>query len=177
MLTIQQKAQYVLWYHKLKSPTAVQHKFKNEFEQDSPHTNSVKKWFKNFMETSCILDCKRLRRSSIDEETVDAVRVAFHCSTRKSIHVHQMNLLFIEARFSKFYVNDFGSMLTSYKLFKLLSRMITLAEQLLLKKFFSVLMMTTLAVWFFSDEATFNAVSMRRVLSKLVFKFTLYCSW
>ena len=33
MLTVQQKAQCVLWYNKLKSPTAVQRKFKNEFGQ------------------------------------------------------------------------------------------------------------------------------------------------
>ena len=51
MLTIQQKSQCVLWYHKLKSPTAVQHKFRNEFGQDPPHTNSIKRWIKNFMET------------------------------------------------------------------------------------------------------------------------------
>ena len=38
MLTIQQKAQCVLWYHKLKSPTAVEHKFRNEFGQDPPLT-------------------------------------------------------------------------------------------------------------------------------------------
>ena len=50
MLTIQQKAQFVLWYHKLKSPTAIQRKFRNEFGQDPPHTNSIKRWFKNFME-------------------------------------------------------------------------------------------------------------------------------
>ena len=41
MLTIQQKGQCVLWYHKLKSPTAVQCKFRNEFGQDPPHTNSI----------------------------------------------------------------------------------------------------------------------------------------
>ena len=137
MLTIQQKAQCVLWYHKLKSPTAVQRKFRKKFGQDPPHTNSIKRWFKTFMETGRILDRKRSGRPSIDEETVDAVRVAFHRSPRKSIHVHQINLLFLEAQFTKFYINDFGFLLTSYKLFKLLSRMITLAEQLLLKKFFS----------------------------------------
>ena len=87
MLTIQQKAQCVLWYHKLKSPTAVQRKFRNEFGQDPPHTNSIKRWFKNFMETGSILDCKRSGTPSIDEETVDAVHVAFHCNPRKSIHV------------------------------------------------------------------------------------------
>ena len=46
MLSIQQKAQYVLWYHKLKSPTAVKRKFRNEFGQDPPHTNSIRRWFK-----------------------------------------------------------------------------------------------------------------------------------
>ena len=87
MLTIKQKAQCVLWYHKLKSPTAVQRKFRNEFGQDPPHTNSIKRWFKNFMETGSISDRKRSGRPSIDEETVDAVRVAFHRSPRKSIRV------------------------------------------------------------------------------------------
>ena len=87
MLTIQQKAQCVLWYHKLKSPTAVQRKFRNEFVQNPPHTNSIKRWFKNFMKTGRILDHKRLGRLSIDEKTIDAVRVTFHRSPRKSIRV------------------------------------------------------------------------------------------
>ena len=51
MLTIQQKAQSILWDHKLKSPTVVQRKFKNKFGQDPTHTNGIKRWFKNFMET------------------------------------------------------------------------------------------------------------------------------
>ena len=87
MLTIQQKAQCVVWYHKLKSPTAVQCKFKNEFGQDPPHTNTIKRWFKYFMETGSILDRKRSGRPSIDKETLDAVRVAFHRSPSKSIRV------------------------------------------------------------------------------------------
>ena len=87
MLTIQQKAQCVFWYHKLKSPIAVKHKFRNEFGQDPPYTNSIKRWFKTFMKTGSILDRKRSGRPSIDEETVDAVRVAFHCSQRKSTRV------------------------------------------------------------------------------------------
>ena len=85
MLTIQQKAQWVLWYHKLKSPTAVQREFRKEFRQYSPHTNSIKRWFKNFMETGSILDRKRSGRPSIDEETDNAVHVAFHRSPRKLI--------------------------------------------------------------------------------------------
>ena len=98
MLTIQQKAQCVLWYHKLKSPT---------------HINSIKRWFKNFMETGSILDRKRSGRPSIDEETVDAVCVAFHRSLRKSIRValnelaipHQMNSKNCASKNSK-YRND-----------------------------------------------------------------------
>ena len=58
MLTIQQKAQCVLCYHELKSPTAVQRKFRSEFGEDSPHTNSIKRWFKNFMETGRTLGAK-----------------------------------------------------------------------------------------------------------------------
>ena len=81
------KSKMCFWYHKLKSPTAVQRKFRNEFGQDPPHTNSIKRWFKNFMETSSNSDRKRSGRPSIDEETVDAVRVAFHRSPRKSIRV------------------------------------------------------------------------------------------
>jgi len=46
MLTIQQKAQCVLWCHELKSPTAVQRKFRSEFGEDPPHINSIKRWFK-----------------------------------------------------------------------------------------------------------------------------------
>ena len=81
----------------MKSPTAVQRIFRNEFGQDPPYTNSIKRWFKNFMETGSILDCKRLDRPSIDEETVDAVHVAFHRSPRKSIRV-ALNKLAIPRR-------------------------------------------------------------------------------
>jgi len=60
MLTIQQKAQCVLCYHELitKSPTAVQCKFRSEFGEDPPHTNSIKRWFKKFMETGRTLGAK-----------------------------------------------------------------------------------------------------------------------
>ena len=87
MLTIQQKAQCVLSHHKSKSPTAVQRKFRYEFGQDPPPINSINRSFKNFMETGSILDHKRSGKTSIDEDTVDAVRVALHRSPWKSIRV------------------------------------------------------------------------------------------
>jgi len=66
MLTIQQKAQRALWYHELKSPTAVQRKFRNDFGQDPLHTDSIKRWFKKFMGTGSILNRKRSGRPSIE---------------------------------------------------------------------------------------------------------------
>ena len=95
MLTIQQKAQCVFWYYKLKSPTAIQRKFRNEFGQDLLSLTALR-WFKNFMETGSILYRKRSGRPSIDEETVDAVRVAFHRNPRKSIRVASNELCFEE---------------------------------------------------------------------------------
>jgi len=47
MLTIQQKAQCVLWYHELKSPTAVQRKFRSESGEDPPHTTASRDDLKN----------------------------------------------------------------------------------------------------------------------------------
>jgi len=61
MLAIQQKAQCVLWYHELKSPTAVQRKFRSEFGGDPPHTNSIKRWFKKFMETGSIFTVENVK--------------------------------------------------------------------------------------------------------------------
>ena len=160
MLTIQQKAQCVLWYNELKSPTAVQRKFRNEFGQDPPYTNSIKRWFKNFMETGSILDRKRSGRPSIDEETVDAVRVAFHRSPRKSIRVASNELAITRSTVHKVLYKRLR--LHAYKLqivhlFKLLSRIIALAEQLSLKKFFSALVMTmaTLTVCVFPTKQLF----------------------
>ena len=87
MSTIQQKAQCVFWYYDLKSSTGVQRKFRYEFGQDLPHINSIKIWFKNFTETECIFDRKKSGSASIDKETIDAARVAFYCSPKKSICV------------------------------------------------------------------------------------------
>ena len=102
---------------------------------------------KNFMETEGILDRKRSGRLSIDEEIVDAVRVAFHRNPRKSIRVASNELSIPRSTVHK--VLHKRLRLHAYQFFKLLSWMIALAEQLLLKKFFSALIvtMTTLIVW------------------------------
>ena len=65
------------------------------------------------METGSILDRKRSGRPSIHEETVDAVRVTFHRNPRKSIRVASNKLAIPRSTVEKFYINDFGSMLTN----------------------------------------------------------------
>ena len=92
---------------------------KNELGQDSSHINSFRRWFKNFTEAKSILDHKRLVRPSIDGETVDAVYVAFHHSPRESIHVASNQFSIPQSTVLEVFINDFGSMLTNYQLFKL----------------------------------------------------------
>ena len=155
MLTIQQKAQCVLWYNELKSPTAVQRKFRNEFGQDPPHTNSIKKWFKNFMETGSILDRKRSGRPSIDEDTVDAVRVAFHRSPRKSVRVASNELAIPRSTVHK--VLHKRLRLHAYKLQIVQALKPDDRPRRAAKKFFSALIMTmaTLTVCVFPTKQLF----------------------
>ena len=87
MLTIQQKAQCVLLYHKLKSPLQYNIILEMSLDKTLLTLTALRDGLKNFMETGSILDHKRSGRPSIYEETVDAVHVAFHHSPRKSICV------------------------------------------------------------------------------------------
>ena len=130
MSTIQQKAQGVLWYHESKSLAAVQRKLRYGFGQDPPYINSIKKWFKIFTEARSILDRKRSGWPSIDEGTVDAVRVAFHRSPKKLIRITSNELAIPRCTVCK--VLHKRLRLHARQLFKILSRMIALAEQLLL---------------------------------------------
>ena len=66
------------------------------------------------METGSILDRKRSGWPSIDEETVDAVGVAFQCSPRKSICVASNELAILRSTVHK--VLDERLRLHAYKL-------------------------------------------------------------
>ena len=94
------------------------------------------------METGRILDRKRSGRPSIDEETVNVVRVAFHRSPGKSIRVASNKLAIPRSTVHEVLQKRHRLHAYKFKLFKLLCWMITLAEQLLLKKFFGALIMT-----------------------------------
>ena len=168
MLTIQQKAQCVLWYHKLKSPIAVQRKFRNEFGKDVSHTNIIKRWFKNFMETGSILDRKPAAfRPSIDEETVNAVRVAFHRSSRKSIRVASNEFAIPRSTVHK--VLHKRLRLHAYKL----QIVQVLKPDDHSRLFFAI---QNAAGFHKIFKPSLNGISVRRVFSKLISKFTLYCN-
>ena len=94
------------------------------------------------METGSILDRKRSGRPSFDEETVDTVRVAFHRSPRKSIHIASNKLAIPRSTVHQVLHKQLRPDAYKLQIFKLLRWMIALAEKLVLKKFFSALIMT-----------------------------------
>ena len=67
MVSLQEKAQCVLWYHETKSPVAVQRKFRNEYRRDPPDVKSIKDWYKKFTETGSVQDRKRSGRPSVSD--------------------------------------------------------------------------------------------------------------
>ena len=109
------------------------------------------------METGSILDCKKPARPSIDEETIDAVRVAFHRNPRKSIRVALNELAIPQSTVHQ--VLHKRLWLHAYKLQIVQAlkpddhpRRAAFAEEIL-----RALMMTmiTLTVWFFHTKQLF----------------------
>ena len=96
------------------------------------------------METGNIFDRKRSGRPSINKKTVDAMLVAFHYGPRKSIRVASNELVIPRSTVHKVFQKRLR--VHAYKFIELLSRMIALAKQLLLKKFFGALMMTMITL-------------------------------
>jgi len=82
---MKEKAHCVLWYYKTKSPVSVQRKFRNEYGRPPPDVKSVKAWYSKFAETGSLGDLNRNGRSSVSDETVDAVHETFQCSPGKSM--------------------------------------------------------------------------------------------
>ena len=85
MVSLQEKAQSVLWYHETKSPVSVQRKFRNEYRRDPLNVKTIKGWYKKFIETESVADRTRSGRPSVSDASVDAVHDAFQHSPRKSV--------------------------------------------------------------------------------------------
>jgi len=86
MASMKEKALCVLWYHETKSPVTVQRKFGNEYGQLPPDVKSIKAWYAKFVEAGSFGDLNRSGKSSVSDETVDAVREAFQRSPGKLTH-------------------------------------------------------------------------------------------
>ena len=87
MVSLQEKAQCVLWYHETKSPVSVQRKFRNEYRRDPPNVKTIKDWYKKFIETGSVADRTRSGRPSVSDASVDAVHDTFQHSPRKSVRL------------------------------------------------------------------------------------------
>ena len=72
------------------------------------------------METGSILDRKRSCTALMKRLLMLFVQ-RFIEARENQLVLHYVNLISLEAQFIKFYINNFGSMLTNYKLFKLLA--------------------------------------------------------
>ena len=111
----------------------------------------------------------------IDEETVDAVRVAFHRIPRKSIRVASNDLAIPRSTVHKVLHKRLRFHACKLQIVQALK-----PDDQPLRAAFPEEILQRIDDdndYVFSDVATFNAVSVRRVLSKLISKFTLYCSW
>ena len=140
---------------------------------------TTKRWFQSFMEINSILDCKRFGRPSIDEESVDAVRVEFHRSPRKSICVASNELAIPGSTVYKVLHKRLRIHANKLQIVQALKlddhpRQAAFAEEVLQCIDDNNDYLNSMV---FFDKATFNAVNVRRVSSKLISKFTLYCSW
>ena len=120
------------------------------------------------------MDRKRSGRPSIDKETVDAVRVAFHRSPRKSIRVALNKLAIPGSTIHK----------VLHKLLWLHAYKLQIVQALKPDdhprrdawptQSFAIQNAAGFDKIF---KPSLNAVSVKRILSKLIFKLTLYSSW
>ena len=85
MVTPQEKAQCVSWFIKTKSDVQTQRRYRTKNGKDLPSRSSIRRWYKNFMETGSVLDAVRSGRPRISAENIERVRQAFSRSPIKSI--------------------------------------------------------------------------------------------
>ncbi|KFM61202.1 hypothetical protein X975_03155, partial [Stegodyphus mimosarum] len=85
MLTNQEKAQCVLWYHETRSSTTVQRHFQTIFGRNPPDVKSIKAWYEKFKNTGSVADLPRSGRPRTSADRVEAVRQSFLRSPKKSV--------------------------------------------------------------------------------------------
>ena len=102
-----EKAKCVLWLHELKSPSAVQRKYKTYFKRkEAPCRKSIRKWYSEFMNKGHMKGEKRGRKALEDVE-INNVKTHFEespkCSIRQASRELQMSFSSIQKTLRKKY--------------------------------------------------------------------------
>ena len=140
---------------------------------------SIKHVCKNCMEIGSILDRKRSGKPSIDKETVNAERVAFYRSPRKSIRFASNELGIPRSTVHKILHKQLQLHAYKLQIFQALkpddqSRQAAFAEEILQRIDDDNDYLNSMVFFHRIFKPSLNAVSVRRVLSKLFSKFTLF---
>lgn len=93
MLTVQQKAQCVLWFAELKSIISVQRRFRETYPgQKAPDDKAIRRWFNQFRDTGSVLKGHSPGRPKTSEDTVENIRQSCVRSPKKSLARRSLQL-------------------------------------------------------------------------------------
>ncbi|KAG8260444.1 ARS-binding factor 1 [Homalodisca vitripennis] len=93
MLTVQQKAQCVIWYAESKSIVSVRRLFLRTYPgQTAPDNKAIVRWFNQFRETGTVGKKSRPGRPRTSEENVERIRQSCVRSPKKSIARRSLQL-------------------------------------------------------------------------------------
>jgi len=88
MWTVQQKAQFVLWYAELKSVVAVQRKWRSLHRGEKPPTDkALNRWMYQFKETGTVEKQKSTGQPRTSEVDVERIRQSCIRSPKNQLHV------------------------------------------------------------------------------------------
>jgi hypothetical protein len=74
MATVQEKAMCVLWFFETKSVIKTQRRYRTQYGKDPPSDIAIRRWLKQFQETSSVLHRNGARRPSTSQEDVDRIQ-------------------------------------------------------------------------------------------------------
>lgn len=93
MLTVQQKAQCIIWFAELKSIVSVQRRFRQTYVgQIAPDDKAIRRWFNQFRETGNVEKKHSTGRPRTSEENVERIRQSCVRSPKKSIARRSLEL-------------------------------------------------------------------------------------
>ena len=92
MISVQQKAQCVLWHAKFESYWAVQQEFRRVYQQEPPSKPAILYWVKQFTNTGSLLRKKGSGRPRVSNERVGQIAEKFDRSPKTSVHIASLQL-------------------------------------------------------------------------------------